>query len=591
MLLPDHAPFTPDEKSRLETALTGLAADKASWLSAFLAGASQGSPAATTTPSAPALKVHVFYGSESGNAEGLAQETKKALAARGLKPVVKDLGETQPADLSKLKHALIITSTWGDGEPPESAIAFHEALMAETRLDLKDLHYSVCALGDTSYELFCQTGKDFDSKLEALGAQRLVERQDCDVDYDEPFQQWLEKVTTALVADAGPATVVASAPSTAAPAAAYGKKNPFAASLNEKILLNGRGSAKETLHLEFSLEGSGLTYLPGDSLALIPSNAPDVVDALISATGFKESEAITLKDGSQQPLNEALRSSFDITALSKNIIQKYNESLQSSDLTKLLEDKEKLSAYLHGRQIIDLIEDYPNKKLSPSDFTGLLRNLPPRLYSIASSLTAHPDEVHLTIAVVRYLTHGKERKGVASTFVADQLNIGDTAPMFISPNKHFKLPADSDTPIIMVGPGTGIAPFRAFVEERAATGAKGKNWLFFGDQHYSYDFLYQTEWQEYLSDGVLTKLDLAFSRDQQQKVYVQSRMIEKAKELWAWLQDGASFYVCGDASRMAHDVHESLITIAQTEGGVSREAAEEYVTGLQKEKRYLRDVY
>ena len=591
MQLPDHAPFTPDEKLRLQAALSGLASDKTSWLSAFLAGASQGAGIATAAAAATSsLKVNIFYGSESGNAEGLAHDAQKALKKSGLAATVKDLAETKVADLSKVSHALIISSTWGDGEPPDSAVAFHEALMTENSLKLDNLQFSVCALGDTSYEKFCQTGKDFDTKLAALGAQRMVDRQDCDVDYDEPFQQWLESVTTALSAQSGTTATAAVVAAPPAAAVAYGKKNPFPAVLNEKILLNGRGSAKETLHLEFALEGSGLTYQPGDSLALIPSNAPDVVADLIQATGYNASEEIELKDGSRKPLNAALASDFDITGLSKNIIQKYNESLQSAELNALLENKEKLSEYLHGRQIVDLIEDYPNKKLTPADFTKLLRKLPPRLYSIASSLAAHPDEVHLTIAVVRYLTHGKERKGVASTFVADQLDTGDTAPMFITPNKHFKLP-DPDKPIIMVGPGTGIAPFRAFIEERAATGAQGKNWLFFGDQHYSYDFLYQTEWQEYFSDGILTKLDLAFSRDQKQKIYVQNRMIEKSKELWAWLQDGANFYVCGDATRMAHDVNEALITIAETEGGLKREAAEDYVTGLQKEKRYLRDVY
>lgn len=589
MQLPAHAPFTPDEKSRLEIALTGMPADKTTWLSAFLAGASQGSTATPATVSA--LKVHVFYGSESGNAEGLAYDTKKTLAARGCAPVIKDLADTKVADLSKVSHALIITSTWGDGEPPDSAVAFHEELMNESSIKLNELQFSVCALGDTSYEQYCQTGKDFDLKLETLGAKRIVNRQDCDVDYEDPFQQWLDKVADALAAQTESPAAVGATTASAVPVTAYGKKNPFPATLSEKIMLNGRGSAKETLHLEFSLEGSGLSYLPGDSLALIPSNASDVVDDLIKATGFKSEEEVELKDGNRKPLHEALKSNYDITGLSKNIIQKYNESLQSSELSKLLEDKEKLSEYLHGRQIVDLVGDYPNKKLNPENFTKLLRKLPPRLYSIASSLSAHPNEVHLTVAVVRYLAHGKQRKGVASTFVADQLNIDDTAPMFITPNKHFKLPADNNTPIIMVGPGTGIAPFRAFIEERAATGAQGKNWLFFGDQHYSYDFLYQTEWQEYLNDGVLNKIDLAFSRDQQQKVYVQNRMIEKSKELWAWLQDGASFYVCGDASRMAHDVNEALITVAQTEGGLKRKDAEAYVIGLQKDKRYLRDVY
>lgn len=593
MQLPDHAPFTPEEKQQLSSILSPLSPQKACWLSGFLAGfAGLATEVAAFAPTGKTLPVHVLFGSESGNAEALASEAQKILSARGLAPVVKDLAETTVSDLGKMKHVLVITSTWGDGDPPDAVVPFHESLMGDDAPALKNLRFSICALGDTSYEKFCQTGKDFDHRFEQLGGTRLVDRKDCDVDFDAPFVEWIEAVAGVLAEEAGnDASASASPVALVAPAGGYGKKTPFPSTLRERILLNGRGSAKETLHLEFSLEGSGLTYQPGDSLALVPVNARDVVEAVIQSSGLDGDQPVPLKNGEAKPLSESLATDLDITGLTKSVMQKYNEVAESKKLAKLLEDKQAVSDYTWGRQVVDLLEEFPCKGLTPEQFIGCLRKLPPRLYSIASSLKAHPDEVHLTIAVVRYSSHGKDRKGVASTFSADHLKIGEHAPVFIAPNKHFKLPENSDQPIIMVGPGTGIAPFRAFVEERKALGAKGKNWLFFGDQHYSYDFLYQLEWQEYLKDGLLTRLDLAFSRDQNDKIYVQHRMIERGKDLWAWLQDGATFYVCGDANRMARDVHDALIAIAEKHGGMARETAEEHIATLQKEKRYLRDVY
>ncbi|MEM6822893.1 MAG: assimilatory sulfite reductase (NADPH) flavoprotein subunit [Verrucomicrobiota bacterium] len=591
MQLPETAPFTSEERNSIEHFLASLTSEKKIWLSGFLAG-TQATGVAPQTPSAK-LPVNVLFGSESGNAEGLAQETRKALTSLGMAPKVTDLADCKPSDLAKMKHVLLITSTWGDGDPPDAVIPFHEALMADDSPRMEGLAFSVCALGDTSYEKFCQTGKDFDQRLEDLGANRISARKDCDVDFDEPYQEWLKDVTSVLTQEAGsnaPMTISTTAVN-GSTTSAYGKKNPFPAPLQERILLNGRGSIKETLHLEFSLEGSGLTYQPGDSLAVLPHNASDVVEAVLSASHLNGDESVTLKDGTNKSLSAALTQNFDITGLSRSFIQNYNEVLQSEPLAQLLENKETLQDYIYGRQIVDLLQAHPCEQMDAQTFIGLLRKLPPRLYSIASSLKAHPDEVHLTVAAVRYNSHGRDRKGVASTFLADLVNPGDSVPVFVTPNKHFKVPQASDTSAIMVGPGTGVAPFRAFIEERAANGDTGKNWLFFGDQRYSYDFLYQTEWQEHLSSGTLSRLDLAFSRDQKEKVYVQHRMLERGEELWQWLQDGANFYVCGDASRMAHDVHEALIKIAESHGNLDREAAEAYVTQLQKDKRYLRDVY
>ncbi len=373
----------------------------------------------------------------------------------------------------------------------------------------------------------------------------------------------------------------------------YDKKNPFPSCLKRRVLLNKEGSDKETLHLELCLAGSGLEYRPGDSLAVIPANSPQVVGQVLEAGEFDAGETVELKGGKTKPLGEALATDLNITGITKNVLKKYNASAQSEKIETLLnpENKAALDDYLRGREVIDMLTDFPVPGLAASDFCGTLRKLLPRLYSIASSPKAHPGEVHLTVAVLRYHSHGRDREGVCSTYTADRVNEGGTMPVFLHYDKNFKLPEDGDTPIIMVGPGTGIAPFRAFVEERAAIGATGKSWLFFGDQHQTTDYLYGDEWERYVGDGKLSRIDLAFSRDQEHKVYVQHRMLEHAAEMYSWLNDGAVFYVCGDASRMAKDVHEALITIAEKEGGKSREDAEAWVKQLHTDKRYLKDVY
>ncbi|WP_309380179.1 assimilatory sulfite reductase (NADPH) flavoprotein subunit [Cerasicoccus frondis] len=597
MKIPSHAPFSEPQRNSLNQILPTLTDPQVTWLSGFLAGAqaSGGASAeAAPVPAAPSsIPLTILYGTESGNAETLAAEAKKAAAAKGFKAKIVDMGDYKTGDFAKEKNLLVICSTWGDGEPPDRAVPFYEFVMGDKAPKLEGARFSVLALGDTAYEKFCQTGKDFDARLEKLGAKRFHPRTDCDLDYEGPFKKWLDGALhdlSELAAPAAPATNGAAVLAPAAPAIEYGKKNPFPSELLERVLLNGRGSIKETIHLEMSLAGSGLTYDAGDALAVIPTNCPDDVEHVIASGKFKADDAVAAPDGSEGPLNEVLAQYYDITGLTKNIVKKYNELAKSAELTALLDDKEKLQNYLWGRQICDLLADYPIG-LSAKDFVGLLRKMPPRLYSIASSMKAHPDEVHLTVAAVRYDAYGRKRKGVASTFLADRVAIGETLPVYTHHNKNFKLPASGDTPIIMVGPGTGIAPFRSFVEDRAADGAKGKNWLFFGDQRFSYDFLYQLEWQDYLKDGVLTKLNTAFSRDQPEKIYVQQRLIEEGKDVYAWLQDGAHFYVCGDASRMAHDVNEALISIYQQHGGLSPEDAAAAVKQLQKDKRYQRDVY
>jgi sulfite reductase (NADPH) flavoprotein alpha-component len=588
-MLPEHAPFTIDQRTALNSLLHGLDPVQRGWLSGFLAAGAPASAAAVPAK-VSAGKLTVLYGTESGNCESLADRTVKEAKKRGFQAVMKNMSEISPADLVKAANLLVIVSTWGDGEPPETAISFYKEFMTAD-LALSGVRYSVCALGDTSYEKFCQTGKDLDARFEALGAVRVSNRQDCDVDYEESYTGWLESSLAALApASAAPVSFVAPV---AVPTVEYGKKNPFPAETLDTVLLNGEGSAKETLHLEFSLAASGLSYEPGDALAVIPVNAPDVVKAIIQAAKLTGNEAIEVKNVGRKLLADALREDFDITALSRAVLTKLAAAADSATLRALLseEAKEQLKQYNHGREIIDAIIDFAPNGLSAEALAGIFRKLPPRLYSIASSPLAHTDEVHLTVAAVRYETHGRLRKGVCSTYMADLVKTGDPVQVFVQPNKNFRLPADGSTPIIMVGPGTGVAPFRAFVEHRAALGSTGKNWLFFGDQHYTYDFLYQLEWQDHLKEGVLTRLDVAFSRDQPEKVYVQDRMIQQAKELYEWLEEGAHFYVCGDANRMAHDVHEALISVVENQAGISREAAEAYVEDLKKTKRYQRDVY
>jgi len=588
-MIPEHSPLSSEQRQALTGILAGLNAEQRFWLGGFLSAGAAGASVAA----APAAKtpLTILYGTESGNSEALADQTAKAAKKKGLKPVMLNMSECTPSELAKVENLLVIVSTWGDGDPPEAAEEFHKALMGD-KVDFSKTKFSVCALGDTSYEQFCETGKQVDARLEALGAKRVADRIDCDVDYEESYNKWAKAAIAALAPKAQAQATVPTTPS-APIESQYGKKNPFPAELLERVVLNGKGTKKETWHYELSLEGSGLSYEPGDVLAVVPTNAPDMVEGIINASQLVGTEEIELKGGEKKLLADALRENLEVTSLSRTILKKLQEASPSEKLANLLSDSAKadLKDYVWGRWIGDAIRDFAPDGLKANQLAGILRKLPPRLYSIASSPLAHEDEVHLTVASVRYESHGQQRKGVASTYLADLVKKGDTVPVYTQPNKNFRLPESGDTPIIMVGPGTGIAPFRSFVEHRAELGVKGQSWLFFGDQHYSYDFLYQLEWQEHLKNGALSKLDVAFSRDQPEKVYVQNKICEKAKELYAWLQEGAHFYVCGDANRMANDVHEALLTVIEKEGALSREAAEEYVAGMKKEKRYQRDVY
>lgn len=583
---PAHTPLDPGQQSQLSGVLATMNPPQLAWLGGYLSALPSAAPAAAPR------KLTVLYGTESGNSEQLAEQVYKTAKKKGFKAGIVNMSETTPDKLADAGVLLVVVSTWGEGDPPEAAEGFYNELMGKD-VSLAGVEFAVCALGDTSYDQFCKTGKDVDSRLEKLGGVRIADRVDCDVDFDEPFEQWSDAVWSRLgEASAGPEP--AGIIDFAAPVAAvYDKKNPFPAEVIDNQLLSGDYSAKETIHLELSLEGSGFDYQPGDVLAVVPRNAKDVVEAVLAATGLDAAATVDVKGIGAKDLAAALTEDLDITGLSRKVVRTWQAISGSKRLAALLDDSAKgdFKDWAHGREIIDLLEEHPAKQLTAQQLVDMLRKLPPRLYSIASSPKAHPGEVHLTVAAVRYQTHGRSRKGVASTYLADAAHKGVPVSVYVHHNKNFRLPENGDTPVIMVGPGTGIAPFRAFVEERAETGAKGENWLFFGDQKYNEDFLYQLEWQDHLKSGNLARLDVAFSRDQPEKVYVQHKMLENGKELWRWLEKGAHFYVCGDASRMAKDVHDALLEIVAVEGGKSPEEADSYVAALKKDKRYQRDVY
>ncbi len=594
-----NSPFNEEQAELLNRLVPTLTESQKVWLSGYLAaiqgqGAAATAPTPAPQPQAASKEVTVLYGSQTGNSQSLATNAGKKLEEKGFNVTVSSMNDFKPNTLKKLENLLIVVSTHGEGDPPDNALSFHEFLHGRRAPKLESLRYSVLSLGDSSYEFFCQTGKEFDERLAELGAERLYNRVDCDLDYDEPAAEWLQGVLDGLSEGQSSATVSVQETTQTSATSSYSRTNPFQAEVLENLNLNGRGSNKETRHLELSLEGSGIQYQPGDSLGIYPTNDPELVELLLQAGNWSADDKVTInKQGESATLKDALTSSFEITALTKPVLEKAVAYLESEAAAELVAkgNEESLKAYINGRDFVDLLRDYGPWTGSAQEFVSILRKMPARLYSIASSLEANPEEVHLTIGAVRYTAHGRERKGVCSVLASERLQPGDTIPVYIQHNQNFKLPENADTPIIMVGPGTGIAPFRAFMQEREESGAEGKSWLFFGDQHFVTDFLYQTEWQKWIKEGVLTKMDVAFSRDTDEKVYVQHRMLQKSKELFAWLEEGAAVYICGDEKNMAHDVQETLLTIIEQEGNMSREKAEAYLANMQQTKRYQRDVY
>ncbi|RKL66640.1 assimilatory sulfite reductase (NADPH) flavoprotein subunit [Salipaludibacillus neizhouensis] len=604
--LETNSPFNQEQAELLNRLLPTLTESQKLWLNGYLS-ASQTAASASVAgedlkespveqSAQPVSKdVTILYGSQTGNAQGLSEDAGKKLSSRGFDVTVSSMSDFKPKQLKKVSNLLIVVSTHGEGDPPDNAITFHEFMLGKRAPKLDDLRFSVLALGDTSYEFFCKTGADFDQRLEELGATRLHPRVDCDLDFDEPAEEWLTGVINGL-SEAQESSTTAPAQDTTAESTdtIYSRTNPFHAEVLENINLNGRGSNKETRHLELSLEGSGLEFKPGDSLGVYPENDPALVDMLINEMKWNAEEQVVVnKKGESLPLKDALISHFEITVLSKPFLEKAAKLSENESLQDLLSPgkEDQVKEYILGRDLLDLVSDYGPWNSTVQEFVSILRKMPSRLYSISSSLNANPEEVHLTIGSVRYESFGRQRNGVCSILCSERLEPGDTLPVYIQHNENFKLPENPETPIIMVGPGTGIAPFRSFMQEREEIEAEGKSWLFFGEQYFMSDFLYQIEWQKWLKDGVLTKMDVAFSRDTEKKVYVQHRLKEHSKELFEWLQQGAVLYVCGDEKNMAHDVQNTLIEMIEKEGNMNREQAEAYLADMQQQKRYQRDVY
>jgi len=596
------SPLNDQQLNQLQQTVTSLSSQQLAWVSGYFWGLSQNQPAAAAAPisqaaaavaAKPAGKLSIIFASQTGNAKGVAEALEQEAKAQGIAVALYDASDYKGKNLAKETHVIVVASTNGEGEAPDNAIELHEFLQSKKAPKLPNLNYAVIGLGDSSYEFFCQTGKDFDSYLSKLGATSFIDRIDCDVDYEAQAKEWrgkaLESVKEALSFGSEAEIVQLPVGQAAVGHSQYNKQNPYTATLLASQKITGRDSGKDVRHIEIDLDGSGITYQPGDALGVWYENSSELANAILAKVGLSGVESIDV-EGESLSIHSALVAKYEITSANPQLVSKFAELSGSKKLQKLVDDKDKLREYASNTQIIDVLGE-KKTKLTAEELVGLLRGLTPRLYSIASAQSEVEEEVHLTVGVVEYAQGDETRFGGASSFLSHRLEEGAEVKVFIENNNNFKLPQDDNTPVIMIGPGTGIAPFRSFLQERDNRDAQGKNWLFFGDRTFTQDFLYQVEWQKYLKSGLLTQLDVAFSRDQQDKIYVQHRILENGEKLWQWIQDGAYLYICGDATRMAKDVHEALIEIAQQYGKLSRQQAEELMNNLRKKKRYQRDVY
>lgn len=588
-------PLSAEQLTRLQGTIGEYSPTQLAWLSGYLWGLvnPQAQSAAHVPVAAEAASITVISASQTGNARRLAEQLRDDLLAAKLNVTLVNAGDYKFKQIAQERLLVIVASTQGEGDPAEEAVALHKYLHSKKAPKLLETAFAVFGLGDSSYENFCQSGKDFDGKLAELGAERLLDRIDADVDYQQQAVAWRQQIVTILQARAPAGTLVpvtplgdASIQPTTSP---YNKQQPLTAELllNQKI--TGRGSSKDVRHIEIDLGSSGLCYQPGDALGVWFDNDPALVEELLQLLWLSGDELLTV-EGKTQSLRDALLHHFELTQNTAPIVEKYAALSRDERLIGLLADKPSLQHYAHSTPIVDMVRQAP-VDLAAEQLVGLLRPLAPRLYSIASSQAENESEVHITVGVVRYEVDGRARAGGASSFLADRLEEEAELRVFIEHNDNFRLPTDPQIPVIMIGAGTGIAPFRAFMQQREAVGAKGDNWLFFGNPHFTEDFLYQVEWQRYVKEGLLTRIDLAWSRDQAHKVYVQDKLRQQGAEVWRWIQQGAHLYVCGDANHMAKDVEETLVELVAEHGGMDTEQADEFLSELRQERRYQRDVY
>ncbi len=588
-------PLNPEQLARLQAATTDFTPTQLAWVSGYFWGVlnqQSGTAVAAPAPAAEVPTITLISASQTGNARRVAEALRDDLLAAKLNVKLVNAGDYKFKQIAAEKLLVVVTSTQGEGEPPEEAVALHKFLFSKKAPKLDGTAFAVFGLGDTSYEFFCQSGKDFDNKLAELGAERLLDRVDADVEYQAAAAEWRARVVEALKASApvaAPAQLATSGAVNDIHTSPYTKEAPLTATLSVNQKITGRNSEKDVRHIEIDLGDSGLRYQPGDALGVWYQNDPQLVKELVELLWLKGDEPVTV-EGKTLPLSEALQWHFELTVNTATIVENYATLTRSESLLPLVGDKAQLQQYAAATPIVDMVRFSP-AQLDAEALIGLLRPLTPRLYSIASSQAEVESEVHVTVGVVRYEIEGRARAGGASSFLADRVEEDGEVRVFIEHNDNFRLPANPETPVIMIGPGTGIAPFRAFMQQRAADGAQGKNWLFFGNPHFTEDFLYQVEWQSYVKEGLLTRIDLAWSRDQQQKIYVQDKLREQGAELWRWINDGAHIYVCGDANRMAKDVENTLLEVIAEYGAMDAEAADEFLSELRVERRYQRDVY
>jgi len=598
--------LSEEQWGRMKALAVSLSPEQSNWVGGYFTGYADAArgltgtlvaapPAATPIAAAsPAQRgLTVLYASETGTGSKLAEEARQHGEALGLAVKVQDLAGYKASALKDEQDVLVIASTHGEGEPPQPALDFFETLEGRKAPRLDGVRFAVLALGDSTYEFYCQTGKTLDARLEELGGERLAPRIECDVDQIGEGRRWFAGLLDGLAeAPAGAPAAVAATPAAkaAGDAPRHDEDNPFLAEVLENTVITGRGSSKETRHVELDLTDSGLTYAPGDALGIVPRNQAEKVAELLAATGLAGAAPASL-DGATHTLENLLETRFEIAVATPRFLDhwaKLSDALALRELTQADRMAER-NAWLKGHHVVDIVREFPVPGLDADTFLSGMRRLQPRFYSIASSQAAQDGDVHLTVSTVRYQLHGTAREGVVSGPLA-RVEEGGQVPVFIRANPHFRLPAD-DAPIVMIGAGTGIAPYRGFVQERAQNGANGRSWLIFGDRNFRSDFLYQAEWQAHQKSGALSLIDAVFSRDGTQKAYVQDRVRERASELYAWLEDGAYLYVCGDAAGMAPGVHQALIAAVGAASGRDAEAAEDYVRALQRDGRYQRDVY